>query len=139
MGFMAATSIKQVLVMLLRRSLKSGDLWAERFPLLGDCQIARAFADMVARPGHAHSVQELSNTAGLSRSAFVARFTQIFGKAPMTVLRDLRMRQAASLMATGTLSLDQVAHAMGYASRGGFFRAFKKARDEGVAAPAIIP
>ena len=130
MGFMAATSMKQVLVMLLRRSLKSGDLWAERFPLLSDRHIARAFADMVVRPGHAHSVRELADTAGLSRSAFVVRFTQIFKKAPMTVLRDLRMRQAAALMATGTLSLDQVAHAVGYASRGGFFRAFKKSQDD---------
>ena len=129
MGFMAAASLKQVLVMLLRRSLKSGALWAERFPLLGDRQIACAFADMVARPAHAHSVQELARTAGLSRSAFVARFTRVFGQGPMTVLRDLRMRRAAALMAAGTLSLDQVAHEVGYASRGGFFRAYKKFND----------
>jgi len=45
----------------------------------------------------------------------------------MTVLRDLRMRQAADQLASDTLSLDQVAGHAGYDSRSSFVRAFRKA------------
>ena len=124
MRAMATCLLKQVLVTLLRRSLSSMNLWVERFSILGDPQIARAFADMAARPGFPHSVQSLAQTAGLSRSAFMARFTQLLGKSPMVTLRDLRMRQAAKLLTASNLSVDQVAHCVGYKSRSSFFRAF---------------
>jgi AraC family transcriptional activator of mtrCDE len=63
-GVVTEALLKQVLVMLLRRSLKSPAKWIERFALFGDPQIARALADMVAHPEAAHSVDELSRAAG---------------------------------------------------------------------------
>jgi AraC-like DNA-binding protein len=45
----------------------------------------------------------------------------------MTVLRDLRMRQAAHQLTSGTLTLDQIAGHTGYESRRSFVRAFRKA------------
>jgi AraC family transcriptional regulator, activator of mtrCDE len=126
-GAMSAALLKQVLITLLRRSLASADRWAQRFVALGDPKIARAFSDMVARPGAPHTVQTLADTAGLSRSSFMARFTAAFGDSPMTVLRQLRMRRAQSLLAAGNLNTDQVAAAVGYNSRSSFHRAFKKA------------
>jgi AraC-like DNA-binding protein len=124
---MTAALMKQVLVTILRRSLSSTELWVERFSILGDPQIARAFADMVARPGAPHSIQTLSHTSGLSRSAFMARFNEAFGNSPMTVLRQLRMRRAALLVQAGKLAIDQIARAVGYMSRSSFLRAFRKA------------
>lgn len=50
-GAMTASLLKQIIVSLLRRSLKSSQRWFERFSILADRQITRAFADMVARPG----------------------------------------------------------------------------------------
>lgn len=126
-GAMGAALLKQVVVALLRRSLRSIDLWHERFSLLSDPQVARAFADMVAHPGAPHSVQSLARTAFLSRSAFVARFSRIVGRSPMTVLRDLRMRQAADRLESTTLTVDEIARQAGYASRSSFVRAFRKA------------
>jgi AraC family transcriptional activator of mtrCDE len=126
-GAMTAALMKQVLVTLLRRSLGSSPLWLERFSMLGDPQIARAFAGMAARPGAQHSVQSLAQIAGLSRSAFMARFAAALGHPPMTVLRQLRMRRAAALLTAGHLSIDQVAHQVGYGSRSSFFRAFREA------------
>jgi transcriptional regulator GlxA family with amidase domain len=82
---------------------------------------------MVARPGAAHTVQSLAHGAGLSRSAFMARFAEIFGRSPMTILRDLRMRQAALDLTTTTMPVDIVAHKAGYESRSSFVRAFRKA------------
>ena len=71
---MTTALLKQVLVILLRRSLKSTNGWVERFSLLSDPQIARAFSEMVTRPGASHCVNSLSQKVGLSRSVFMSRF-----------------------------------------------------------------
>lgn len=126
-GAMAASLLKQVIVALVRRSLHSSPSWTDRFAILSDRQMTRAFADMVARPGAAHTVLSLANSAGLSRSAFMARFSDLFGRSPMVILRDLRMRQAALDLTTTSASVDVVAHNAGYESRSSFVRAFRKA------------
>jgi AraC family transcriptional activator of mtrCDE len=126
-GAMSAALLKQVIVSLVRKSLHSMDIWIERFSMLSDPQIARAFADMVAQPGKAHTTHTLAETACLSRSAFIVRFTNAIGRSPMTVLRDLRMRQAAADLAAGSLPLDQDIRNTGYASRSSFSKAFKQA------------
>ena len=92
-GAMSAALLKQVIVALLRRSLRSLDLWLERFALLGDPQIARAFADMAANPGAQHSLQSLARIAFLSRSAFTARLHQ--GPWPASDDRPARPSHAA--------------------------------------------
>lgn len=124
---MSSALLKQVIVALLRRSLLSMELWRERFAVLGDPQIARAFGAMVANPGDRHSVESLARIACLSRSAFMARFRSTVGRSPITVLRDLRMRQAAEELRSTTLTVDQVLHRAGYTSRSSFGRAFQKA------------
>ena len=126
-GAMTAALLKQIVISLVRRSLKSSQQWTERFAILADRQLTRAFADMVARPGASHSVQSLARRAGLSRSAFMARFSGIFGESPMVILRDLRMRQAAIDLTTTRMSIDVVALNAGYESRSSFVRAFRKA------------
>lgn len=126
-GSMTAGLLKLVLIRLLRRSMISQELWTERFALLRDSLISRAFADMAASPSSPHTVHSLSQAAGLSRSAFMDRFVRAFGDSPMAVLRQLRMRHAAALLTTRVLSLDQVARSAGYGSRSGFSRAFQRA------------
>lgn len=128
-GAMTASLLKQVIIALVRRSMRSSQSWTDRFAILSDRQITRAFADMVARPGAAHTVLSLADTAGLSRSAFMARFSAVFGSSPMAVLRDLRMRQAALELRTTTTPVDIVAHNAGYESRSSFVRAFRKSYD----------
>jgi AraC family transcriptional activator of mtrCDE len=120
-GTMTMALVKQ-------RSLNSTNLWAERFAVLKDPQIARALSDMVARPNAPHSIETLSCASALSRSAFMSRFTKALGASPMTVLRQMRMRQAKVLLAVDSPSIDQIARAVGYANRASFFRAFRKAR-----------
>jgi AraC family transcriptional regulator, activator of mtrCDE len=127
MGAMTASLLKQVIVALVRRSIKSSRSWTDRFSILADRQITRAFADMVARPGAAHTVRSLAHSAGLSRSTFMARFSEIFGRSPMAILRDLRMRQAALDLTTTSAPVDVVAYNAGYESRSSFVRAFRKA------------
>lgn len=122
---MMASLLKQVVLALLRRSFETPQLWAERFPILDDPQIARAFARMVADPGENHTTHSLAAVAGLSRSAFMSRFTQALGLSPLAALRQLRMRHAASLLDANIMSIEQVAKTVGYGNRSSFSRAFR--------------
>ena len=128
---MTAALLKQVLVKLLRRSLVSTNSWVEQFSVLRDAQLTRAFSDMVARPSACHSVQTLAQTAGLSRSIFMARFVAVFGLPPMSILRELRMHQASLMLGTGKFSIDQVAHRVGYTSGAAFRPCIPEGQREG--------
>lgn len=123
-GAMTATLLKVVLIALLRRSLTSINLWVEQFSLLSDANIARAFSHMAANPGAQHSISSLAHTACLSRSSFMVRFVEVVGSPPMTVLRGMRMRQAAVMLLTDELSIDRIARSVGYSSRSSFLKAF---------------
>jgi AraC family transcriptional regulator, activator of mtrCDE len=125
-GPMSAALLKLVLLALLRRCLVSTNVWVERFSILSDPPVARAFAEMVSRPCAAHTVRSLSRAVGLSRSAFTARFSAAFGESPMSLLRRVRMRHAAGLLAANALSIDQVALSAGYQSRSSFTRTFRR-------------
>ncbi|MCS3691147.1 helix-turn-helix domain-containing protein [Bradyrhizobium elkanii] len=126
MQAMTTAILKQVLVTLIRRSLNSTSVWLERFSILSDRQIAHAFADMVARPSADHSVMALAQKAGLSRSAFMARFVRAIGSSPMVALRQMRMKRAADMLAAKTFSVEQIARAVGYRSCSSFLRAFRQ-------------
>jgi methylphosphotriester-DNA--protein-cysteine methyltransferase len=63
----------------------------------------------------------------LGRSAFMVRFARAVGRSPMTVLRELRVRQAAEQLASGALTVDEIVRHAGYANRSSFVRAFRKA------------
>jgi AraC family transcriptional activator of mtrCDE len=56
----------------------------------------------------------------------MARFAASFGESPMSILRRLRMRHAARLLAANALSIEQVALQAGYRSRSSFVRSFRK-------------
>jgi AraC family transcriptional activator of mtrCDE len=123
---MSEALLRQVIVAIVRRSLRSMDQWVERFAILRDPQVARAFAIMAADPGAPHTVQRLARSAGLSRSAFMARFTEVTGQAPMRILRSLRMRQAAHQLRTTNRSIEEILRGIGYESRSSFVRAFRQ-------------
>ena len=128
-GSVAMTSLlmKQAIVLLLRRSLTSPSPWVEHFAILRDHRISKAFAEMTGKPGAPHTVESLARTSCLSRSTFMARFYELVGRAPMSVLRDLRMRQAAQQLRVTGISIGQIGQAAGYANNSGFIRAFRKA------------
>ena len=125
-GAMSAALLKQVIVLLLRRSLVSMNAWVERFSVLSDPMIAKAFAAMALRPGDDHSLLSLAHLACLSRSAFAARFTDAIGKSPMQVLRELRLRQAMFQLKASGLAVEHIARNAGYASRSSFIKAFRR-------------
>ena len=119
-GTMATTLLKQVVVKLLRRSVASNELWVERLSALQDPQIARAFAEMIARPGGNHTSNSLAELAGMSRSVFMERFTKLFGQSPIAMLRYLRLNHATILLRRSSSSVDHIAHDVGYSNRNSF-------------------
>lgn len=123
---MSEALLKQVIVMLVRRSLASMRQWIEHFTLLRDPQVARAFSIIAADPGAPHSVHRLSRSVGLSRSAFMARFTEVTGHSPMSIVRALRMRLAAQQLRATKLSIEEIVRNVGYTSRSSFTRAFRQ-------------
>ena len=126
-GAMSSALLKQVLVTIVRRSLTSADRWTARFAALSEPKIARALSEMVSRPGGPHTMQTLARVSGMSRSAFAARFTAVLGAAPMTVLRQLRMRHARTLLTSRGATVEQAAAAGGYSRWRAFLKAYRRA------------
>ena len=93
-----------------------------RDPLLG-----RALASFHAEPGAPWTLASLAAEAGMSRSAFAARFRDRLGEPPMTYVTAWRMDVAARLAREEQLPLARVAERVGYQSEAAFNRAFRRA------------
>jgi AraC-like DNA-binding protein len=93
---------------------------------LRDRVVGRALNLLHARASYAWTLDELSKESGLSRSAFMDRFTNLIGLPPMQYLARWRMQVAANRLINGTDSIARIASEVGYASEAAFSRAFKK-------------
>ncbi|QBR92969.1 AraC family transcriptional regulator [Nocardioides euryhalodurans] len=93
-----------------------------RDPLLG-----RALAAFHAEPGAPWTLASLAGEAGMSRSAFAARFSDRLGEPPMAYVTAWRMDLAARLVREEALPLARVAERVGYQSEAAFNRAFRRA------------
>lgn len=91
------------------------------------------------------TVAGLAKVAGLSRSAFAARFGEVLGCGPIEYLARWRMALAKDALIRGTKTLDGIADEIGYKSASAFSTAFRKrlgcspgqfARTSGVTAAA---
>jgi len=91
-----------------------------------DDQIGRAIMAMHRTPAQDWSVQSLAQTAGMSRSAFSARFTGLVGQSAMQYLTTWRMQLARTKLLEPSLSVSTIADSLGYQSEPAFSRAFKR-------------
>ncbi len=72
------------------------------------------------------SVAALARLAGMSRSAFAARFGQSLGCAPMEYVSRWRMVLARDALSRGGKPLDRLAEEIGYESASAFSTAFRR-------------
>ncbi|MVA18952.1 helix-turn-helix domain-containing protein [Agrobacterium vitis] len=72
------------------------------------------------------TVANLAGVAGMSRSAFAARFHEIVGCAPIEYLARWRIALAKDELLSGGKSLDRIADEIGYESASAFSTAFSK-------------
>ena len=91
-----------------------------------DPMIAPALRAMHARPEQPWTVGSLGAQAGLSRSAFARRFTEVLGQPPLTYLTWWRLTTGARLLRTTDSPLTVVAGQTGYGSPYAFANAFKR-------------
>lgn len=75
-------------------------------------------------------VPQFAAAAGLSRSRFTMLYHQHTGQSPGTFLRQLRMAQAAALLADSSLPIQQIARLVGYPDPTVFARLFHKAHHQ---------
>jgi AraC-like DNA-binding protein len=94
---------------------------------LRDPQIGRALHRIHKQPERQWSMSALASEAGMSRSAFAARFKAMLKEPPMAYLSRWRiLRAAQELRRHPQLSVSEVMSRVGYASEATFSRAFKR-------------
>lgn len=91
-----------------------------------DRHLALALEAMHGEPAHDWTVESLARTAGMSRSAFAARFKSVVGQTPLEYLTQWRMYCAARLLQRSSLALAEVSRQVGYESVAAFNRAFRR-------------
>lgn len=93
---------------------------------LRDPRLARAILALHRQPGHDWSVGELAAECNISRSVFAGRFQSTIGIPPLRYAAELRMRLAGQWLNRDRLTIDTVAHRLGYTSQAAFSRAYKR-------------
>jgi AraC-like DNA-binding protein len=79
-------------------------------------------------PAHPWTVAALAAKAGGSRAAFARRFSALVGEPPMAYLTGWRIALAADLLRTSDLTIEKIAHQVGYANAFALSVAFKRIR-----------
>ncbi len=72
------------------------------------------------------TVGSLAEAAGMSRSAFAARFKELLGQTPLEYVTEWRMQKAMQLLQQRDQKLTHVARSVGYESDAAFSKAFKR-------------
>nr|WP_314545789.1 AraC family transcriptional regulator [uncultured Massilia sp.] len=93
---------------------------------LHDSKLSTALGAIHAEPGRPWTVALLAATAGMSRSAFAAHFTDTVGEAPMAYVTRWRMLLACERLAVKGATISRVAASLGYGSDSAFGAAFKR-------------
>ncbi|MDI7865029.1 AraC family transcriptional regulator [Rhizobiaceae bacterium n13] len=91
-----------------------------------DKNLAPAIRAIHAEPKKAWTVDLLAREAGMSRSAFAARFKSVVGQTPLGYLTEWRMHKASRLMEANSVRIAEIARSVGYESEAAFTKAFKK-------------
>lgn len=111
-------------------------LWQDQqdslgWPSIDDAAVATALWEIHAGPQKPWTVGQLSEIAGISRTAFTRRFTASVGTPPMAYLIGWRLLRAAQLLQETDAPLAVIAQQVGYSSEFAFAGAFR--REFGVA------
>jgi AraC-like DNA-binding protein len=93
---------------------------------LKDPKIGKALAAMHAHPESPWTVDQLAQQAGMSRSGFSARFSEVIGTSAKQYLTEWRMSLARIRILQSQVTLGDLAEELGYQSEAAFSRAYKR-------------
>jgi AraC-like DNA-binding protein len=122
---LAASLMKQCLIVLLRRYWHDDERQAPWLSALKQPQLGKAIAAMAKEPRSSFTLETLAGIAGMSRAAFAEHFKKAFGRPAIEYLKEVRLRRAAELLAMTDLPIKVVAARVGFTSRSYFTRAFR--------------
>jgi AraC family transcriptional activator of mtrCDE len=91
-----------------------------------DPAVGAALTALWLRPGARWTVAALAREAGMSRTAFAARFREMVGEPPMGYLARLRLARAAGYLAATDKTVQQIARLVGYDSDASLAKAFRR-------------
>ena len=91
-----------------------------------DSQLGTALSEIHERVNTPWTVESLAEAAGMSRSAFAARFKELLGQTPLEYVTEWRMQKAMQLLQQRDKKLIDVARLVGYESDAAFSKAFKR-------------
>jgi AraC-like DNA-binding protein len=94
---------------------------------LSGFDLRRTVATIESRLANPPSLEELADTAGLSRRQFFRAFKQSTGKTPHSYLVEHRLERAADFLRTSDRSATDIALESGFGSSSHFTATFKKA------------
>src|SRR5260221_14585556 len=72
------------------------------------------------------TVESLAEAAGMSRSAFAARFKELLGQTPLEYVTEWRMQKAMRVLQQHDKKLIDVARLVGYEADAAFSKAVKR-------------
>ena len=97
---------------------------------LKDPKLGKALVAIHHEPAKSWTVDQLAQAAGMSRSGFSARFTEIIGTSVKQYLTHWRMALARAKLLTEKIPLGDLAEELGYQSEAAFSRAYKRVMGE---------
>ncbi len=92
----------------------------------GDALIRDSQVWIAANYAEANPVSRMIERSGLSERGFARRFRAATGTAPIAYVQTVRVEEAKQLLETGRLTVDEVAHAVGYEDPASFGRLFRR-------------
>lgn len=113
-----------VMIQVLRQLMESGQVQGGLLSGLSHPRLRNALVAMHEAPASAWTLDQLANTAGMSRSAFATAFREVLGVTPGQYLQGWRVGLAQHALRQGR-RLKVVAAEVGYGSEAALSRAFK--------------
>jgi AraC-like DNA-binding protein len=112
--------------------------WVEHAPeaskgwlgALKDPKIGKALSVIHANPKSTWTVDRLAEQAGMSRSGFSARFSEVIGTSVKQYVTEWRMSLARMKIKQSPVTLADLAEELGYQSEAAFSRAYKRVMGE---------
>ncbi len=99
-----------------------------------DERIGAVVARIHAMPAEPWTVADMAASAGMSRSAFAARFAEVTDTTPLRLVAERRLALASHMLRTSDDTVAAIAARCGYGSGAGFGRAFRRAHSTSPAA-----
>jgi AraC-like DNA-binding protein len=112
-----------VLVLLMRSAMNARLIDSGVLMGLGDPRLAKAIESMHKHPETSWSLEQLAQSAGMSRARFAANFRRVVGMTPFDYLTTWRLGVAQTMLRKGN-SLKLIAPTVGYANATALSRVF---------------